>query len=239
MLYLVSDIHGELRDFKMLLKKIRFDREKDSMIIMGDIFDRGSDGIKLLEFIAPFLLNHSMELLLGNHELFAIMFMKGKLDERMWTRFGGGDTLKEIKKMSTDNQKSLLAFLESLPYYSEINSRTFGNIIVTHTGIDCDNYVMNDDGTICVKKSIEKAVQCNLYNFMIGADLHQIPESDKKKLDEYLIVGHVPCNRLNEDMSYNFYRTDYYMCIDAGAGHKRQGGRLGCYCVTIDEEIYL
>lgn len=153
MLYLVSDIHGELRDFKMLLKKIRFDREKDNMIIMGDIFDRGSDGIKLLEFIAPFLLNHSMELLQGNHELFAIMFMKGTLDERMWTRFGGGDTLKEIKKMSTDNQKSLLAFLESLPYYSEISSRAFGNIIVTHTGIDCDNYVMNDDGTICVKKS--------------------------------------------------------------------------------------
>lgn len=180
MLYLVSDIHGELCDFKMLLKKIKFDREKDNMIIMGDIFDRGSDGIKLLKFIAPFLLDHSMELLLGNHELFAIMFMKGTLDERMWTRFGGGDTLKEIKKMSTDNQKSLLAFLESLPYYSEISSRTFGNIIVTHTGIDCDNYVMNDDGTICVKKSIEKAVQCNLYNFMIGADLHQIPESDKK-----------------------------------------------------------
>lgn len=73
MLYLVSDIHGELRDFKMLLKKIRFDRRKDNMIIMGDIFDRGSDGIKQLEFIAPFLLAHSMELLLGNHELFAIM----------------------------------------------------------------------------------------------------------------------------------------------------------------------
>lgn len=239
MLYLVSDIHGELRDFKMLLKKIRFDRRKDNMIFLGDLFDRGPDGIKLLEFIAPFLLDHSMELLLGNHELFAIMFMKGTLEERMWTMFGGGDTLKEIKKMTTDNQKSLLAFLESLPYYAEISSRTFGNTIVTHTGIDCNNYVMNDDGTICVKKSIEKAVQNNLYNFIIGSDLHHIPESDKKKLDEYLIVGHVPCNRLNENMSYSFYRTDSYMCIDAGAGHKKQGGRLGCYCVTTDEEIYI
>lgn len=60
---------------------------------------------------------------------------------------------------------------------------------------------------------------------MIGSDLYQIPESYKKKVDEYLIVVHVTCNRLNENMSCRFYRTDYYMCIDAGAGHKKQGGR--------------
>lgn len=58
MLYLISDIHGELHDFKKLLKKIMFDREKDNLIIMGDIFDRGPDGIRLLEFITPFLLDH-------------------------------------------------------------------------------------------------------------------------------------------------------------------------------------
>lgn len=61
---------------------------------------------------------------------------------------------------------------------------------------------------------------------MIGTDLHQIPDVDKEKFDEYLIVGHVPCNRLNVDMSNKFYRTDYYMCIDAGAGYKEHGGNL-------------
>lgn len=239
MLYLISDIHGELHDFKKLLKKIMFDREKDNLIIMGDIFDRGPDGIRLLEFITPFLLDHSMELLLGNHELFAIMFIKGMLDERTWTRFGGGGTLKEIKKMNLDARKRLLDFLEKLPYYAEVSSRFFGNIVVTHTGIDCNNYVMNRDETINVKKSIEKAIHNNQYNFMIGTDLHQIPDVDKEKFDEYLIVGHVPCNRLNVDMSNKFYRTDYYMCIDAGAGYKEHGGNLACYCVTTDKEIYL
>lgn len=239
MLYLISDVHGELHDFKKMLKKIRFDREKDNLIIMGDIFDRGSNGINLLEFVAPYLLDHSMELLLGNHELFARMFIKGTLDEKTWTMFGGGNTLKQIKKMSAANQKTLLDFLEGLPYYAEISSRFLGNIIVTHTGIDRNNYVINADGTISVKKSIEKAVQNNLYNFMIGTDLHHIPVTDKEKLDAYLIVGHVPCNRLNIDQSNKFYRTDYYMCIDAGAGHKEHDGGLACYCVTTDEEIYL
>lgn len=105
-----------------------------------------------------FRVNHwdSMELLLGNHELFAIMFIKGMLDERTWTRFGGGGTLKEIKKMNLDTRKRLLDFLEKLPYYAEVSSRFFGNIVVTHTGIDCNNYVMNRDGTINVKKVLKK-----------------------------------------------------------------------------------
>lgn len=239
MLYLISDIHGNLRDFQRILKKIAFNREKDKLIIMGDVLDRGPDGIKLLEYIKPFLPDHSMEILMGNHELFAIMYIKGTLDERKWTAFGGEDSVKEIKKMSTADQEELLSFLEGLAYYTEISSKFFGDSIVTHTGIDADYYVMNNDGTINVKRSIEQAVQNNLYSFMVGKDLHYISKSDRRKFDKFLIVGHVPCHVLNDDGSNKFYRTNSYMVIDAGAGHKEQGGVLGCYCVTTDEEIYL
>lgn len=82
MLYLISDIHGELDNFKQLLKKIKFDKAQDNMIIMGDILDRGSDGVALLEYIKPYILDNSMELLLGNHELFAIMYLNGVLGEK-------------------------------------------------------------------------------------------------------------------------------------------------------------
>ena len=67
----------------------------------------------------------------------------------------------------------------------------------------------------------------------------QIPEAEKKKLDTYMIVGHVPVFRLNETMANTFYRTRYYMDIDSGSGFREQGGVLGCYCVTTDEEIYM
>ena len=33
MLYLISDIHGNLLEFKQILKKIEFDGEKDNLII--------------------------------------------------------------------------------------------------------------------------------------------------------------------------------------------------------------
>lgn len=35
MQYLISDIHGNLRDFKRLLNKIAFDSKKDILIILG------------------------------------------------------------------------------------------------------------------------------------------------------------------------------------------------------------
>ena len=239
MLYLISDIHGDMIGFRKLLKKIAFDKEKDNMIIAGDIVDRGPDGIKLLEFIRPYIEDGSMELLLGNHELFAIMYLQGKLDARTWISFGGEATVSAVNEMDANEQERLLSFLKGLPYYAEINSKYFGNVVITHTGIDADNFVFNTDKTINVKKSIEKAMENNCYMYLVGMDLHFLSAQEKRRLDAYLIVGHVPCCRLNEDMSYKFYRTRYYMDIDSGAGHKDKGGIMGCYCVDNDAEIYV
>lgn len=170
MLYLVSDIHGNLKDFQELLCKIDFSGDRDHMIILGDLFDREPDGIPLLKYIAPYIRDGSMQLLMGNHELFAQMYLKSELSERKWIAFGGRETLRDIQKLSADERAKLLEFLENLPYYQEINSDYLGRVIVTHTGIDCDHYVWNPDGTINVKQSIERAVACNRYRYMIGMD---------------------------------------------------------------------
>ena len=52
MLYLVSDIHGNYKKFKTLLSKIKFDRENDHMIVLGDVIDRGPEPINLLNYIS-------------------------------------------------------------------------------------------------------------------------------------------------------------------------------------------
>ena len=48
--YVVADIHGEADRFYAMLEKIRFSDE-DTMYILGDVVDRGLDGIKLLQDI--------------------------------------------------------------------------------------------------------------------------------------------------------------------------------------------
>jgi hypothetical protein len=46
----VADIHGEADRFHAMLEKIRFSDE-DTLYIIGDVIDRGPDGIKLLQEI--------------------------------------------------------------------------------------------------------------------------------------------------------------------------------------------
>ena len=59
MLYLISDIHGDVISFKKMLKKISFDSATDQMIVMGDIFDWNDEGIPLLEFMSDYLVDGS------------------------------------------------------------------------------------------------------------------------------------------------------------------------------------
>ncbi len=69
MMYLISDVHGQLDDFKKLLRKIKFNSENDKLIILVDVLDCGPDGILLLDYISPFIRKGVMELIMGNHEL--------------------------------------------------------------------------------------------------------------------------------------------------------------------------
>ena len=48
--YALSDIHGQGRAFFEMLEKIRFSPE-DKLYIIGDVVDRGPDGIQLLEYM--------------------------------------------------------------------------------------------------------------------------------------------------------------------------------------------
>lgn len=239
MRYLISDIHGDLNLFKKMLRTINFNFEYDELIIVGDILDRNEHGIKIYKFIKPFIESGTMKLVMGNHELFAIMFMEGELSEKKWISFGGKDTLKDIKEMSEDEREEFLKFLKELPLYIEIDTFKYGKAIVTHTGISAYIHEYNEDGSINVIKSIERAAKENLFEYLISLDIHYVPEHIKRNLDRFLFVGHVCTFGLNDDASNKIYRTPHYMDLDCGAGHKELGGVLGCYCVDSDEEFYV
>ena len=50
MIYVISDIHGDYPSFYKMLLKINFS-SSDSLCILGDVVDKGSDNLYLLEFI--------------------------------------------------------------------------------------------------------------------------------------------------------------------------------------------
>ena len=239
MKYLISDIHGDLMGFKNMLRKINYNFDYDELIIMGDIFDRNRHGLSIYRFIKPFIEDGQMKMIIGNHELFAMMYLEGKLTEEKWISYGGEHTVKELKTMSKEDQNELLAFLKQLPLYYEIDSPAYGASVVTHSGLCLGSYVYNDNQTINVVRSIERAAKEDLFEYLISVDLHYLSEQVKASLDKYLFVGHVCTFGLHEDASSRIYRSKHYMNLDCGAGYKELGGLLGCYCVDTDEEYYV
>ena len=65
MVYVISDLHGyPLGRLKALLEQAEFGAD-DFLYVLGDVIDRGSDGISLLRWL---MLQPNAELILGNHE---------------------------------------------------------------------------------------------------------------------------------------------------------------------------
>ena len=48
--YVIGDAHGCYDELQMLIKKIKFNKNKDSLIFLGDLVNRGRDSLKVLNF---------------------------------------------------------------------------------------------------------------------------------------------------------------------------------------------
>lgn len=239
MIYLMSDIHGEKKAFDRMLKKIKFNPFEDQLIIIGDVLDRGEDGLALLFDLMPWIEEGSVILLKGNHELFCELWMQEQISDARWSVFGGEDTLQQITKLSEEEREKLLSFFQSLPHYLCLDTEAFGKTVITHTGIHCDYYCYREDGRIDVEKSIKLAIRQNEYQYLLSTDVHFAAIGDKRKWDRYIICGHVPTFHLHEGTSNKIYKDHYMMDIDCGSGYRDQGGVLGCYCLENGKEYYV
>ena len=72
MIYVMSDLHGCYDKYKQMLEKIKFNNE-DTLYVLGDIVDRGDDGIKIL---LDMMQRSNVVPLLGNHEFMAYSVLK-------------------------------------------------------------------------------------------------------------------------------------------------------------------
>ncbi len=229
--YVISDIHGNSHFFQ-LLKKAKVSFPEDTLYVNGDIIDRGKDPLGvfagLLELEKKYPRN--VVLLLGNHELFLKMYLEGSLSERLYLTFGGRNTVKQLKRYYPDesSKKGLAEYISRMPVYAETFSPLFGNMVITHTGIDADHIVYKDNSDkVDVTSSIRSAFESDPYHYMIGCDLQRgyLPGSVVNNLDKFLIVGHVPTIHLENTKTILI--NEHYMDIDTGSSYA--GGMLSLY----------
>ena len=220
MTYCVADIHAEYELFLKLLDKIKFSYS-DRIIVCGDVIDKGSDSVKLLQFISKM---PNAEVICGNHEYTFLKYYWGLMRE-------SPDNFDYILKKLQDyfpNDGHLLDWdivdwLETRPYYIEEDE-----FICVHAGIPVDG----NNKILPVERATREQL---VYDRNFKSPNLEIKDS------KCVLFGHTPTSYiLNDESKIIAYRrdstkqgnhkiTDFYKIhLDTGTW---LDGVLGCFCI--------
>ena len=137
MIYAVSDLHGRYDLFLKMIEKINL-TENDTLYILGDIVDRGKDGIKILQDIMN---RKNVIPLLGNHDYTCAYLLKKlkckatpELKEifKDWLYDGGLPTYEAYKKLNEKEKKDILEYLNCFSIFEELETQ-MGKFFLSHT----------------------------------------------------------------------------------------------------------
>ena len=122
--YCVSDVHGNLWALEKMLKKIDFKYDgTDSLFVLGDMVDWGSQSIETLLFCKELDEKYDfITILMGNHDYMMLTCIElSKSDNKSeiirWENNGGEETLEGYLKLDKNIQKSIKNWLHTLKYY--------------------------------------------------------------------------------------------------------------------------
>lgn len=226
--YVISDIHGEYDLFIKLLEKISFNKS-DTMIICGDIIEKGPDSIKLLKYIRK---QSNMIFIIGNHEYDFLKYYNNVM-KNLDDNFDEKEVLYKINLYFPSESFQLdwddLQWLEKCPFYYENN-----DFICVHAGIS-----LNENNEV-----IDPV--CNDANVLVY---------DRNFKNSKLVVnnskcvfyGHTPTSYLINEFKIITYKRDgvdkpksvkdfYKIHLDCGT---YLGGVLGCFCIDNCKEYYV
>lgn len=231
----MSDIHGDYNCYIKMLELISF-TDNDELYILGDVIDKGDDGIKILNDLT---IRTNIFLLTGNHEYIMRESLRGlehcTIDNFMehidiealqklshWIAAGGRKTIEEFFALNFDDRQYVLDLLDDFGAFAEL--QLDGKIFVlTHAGID--NFAEN--------KSLLKYGELD---FIFNRDLKTRYYNNKT-----VIIGHTPTMAIDETYVGKIYHAvnQNAIYIDAGNAFRTDGGRLACLRLNDMKEFYI
>lgn len=235
MQYAISDIHGCYDKYIRLLDRINL-RPTDTLYVLGDVIDRGPDGLKILLNMA---LRPNIIPLVGNHEYAALTCLPWLMEElteentepdvlmwrleslRGWMADGGDKTVEEFRGLSPEARQDVLDILKDLTVYEETEAggREF---VLVHAGL----------GGFDPSRPLD--------DYQLEELILSRPEPGQNYFpDRYLVYGHTPTPYYTGDSdcrNARIFRRGKLIGIDCGCV---SGGPLGCICLDTLEEIYV
>ena len=109
--YAVGDIQGCLAPLKALLNKVRFNKDKDMLISVGDLINRGPESLNTIRFCMG--LGQAFKMVLGNHDLHLLALSEGI------RKPSNKDTIHEI--LHAPDRQNILYWMRKQPLLLNIN----------------------------------------------------------------------------------------------------------------------
>lgn len=128
MIYVTSDLHGNLRRFRSVMGQIGL-RPEDTLYVLGDVMDRYPGGVVILRELMAM---PNAKLLLGNHDYMMLQEMDRKHTRRSlsfaerartlprWYRNGGEVTKLALEALPKAELEAVLDFVRALPLSYEL-----------------------------------------------------------------------------------------------------------------------
>lgn len=256
--YVLSDAHGQYFSYMKMLEQIKFSN-KDFLYVLGDVIDRGPDGISIIKDIMK---RKNAELILGNHELMLLNtldYFRKRGDRpdiqedsedafnpfELWTHpcNGGEGTCLEYMNMTKKDQDKIEDYLRSLRLIKRIKiddkmyhlshsyslPRQFGNEVFFSR----------------VKpKTAENIVWETLFD---KTKDRTVPDKIFGYQRDIYVVGHIFTQRLghmDENGKGMIFKSDSYrgysvIDVDCGMALNSRSSRLGCIRLEDGEEFYI
>lgn len=230
MIYVIGDIHGCYEKYQNMLKKLK-PGNADSVFILGDVIDYGTDGIKIL---FDLMYRPNFYPVLGEHEYMAkkilplanninsIDELKSALNDddnqtlECWLKSGGEPTLSDFLALDDEERESIIDYLDEFAPFEEVTAggRDF---VLVHAGIkDFDE-----------EKNLE---DYNEEDFITqAADYSKIYFTDK-----YLVTGHTPTVAFNPN-GCKIYSKKRHLALDCAACY---GEKLAAVCLDTLKAYY-
>lgn len=128
----IGDIHGCSTALNRLIKEIQ-PGEQDTLVILGDVIDRGPNSRGVIESLLRISKKCQLIPLLGNHEEMLLAALKGPSELPNWLQFGGDATLNSYELLGTLDEfpSTHLDFIKSCRLWHETN-----DILFVHANYD-------------------------------------------------------------------------------------------------------
>lgn len=224
MTYVLSDIHGNERRFRSVMKQIRLQPE-DTLYVLGDVIDRHPGGIRILRQLMKM---PNVKMLLGNHEYMMLQALGHPYDSReattdyersyslgLWYHNGGRVTHDHLKRIRKELREEIFSYLQKLPLNMDltVGDRRYKLI----HGAPVDWYSPNPRYDTAAMYAVWKRIR----------------ETDLIEGDYTLIFGHTPTRHYQSSDPLCLWYGRGCIGIDCGSGFPDvatdgKQGRLAC-----------